>query len=273
MNFRFSIQKTEAILKFGISGISEEKTRLSDFLGKINSAVSGTYEETPKSRLIRNVDNEMGYQITLNADEWNVVRIALGNTFKLANDLSFHLHGILLVAIWGSFETYIQGALRDIYEAHPDQLGSDRSLTIKDVVRARDDIISFLIDQEMAHLGALSLADIFKYLKNKVMFDFPEQRRSELIELYFLRNVFAHNTGFVRPGQTHLVPSEIEVIDGEIKIPHSYLLSAAERVEASVDDLERYILKRWFDTNVEESDPYEAYMRLRGLPLPKLLSQ
>jgi hypothetical protein len=275
INFRFSIRKTETILKLGISGISEEKTRVSVLLQKLDSPEPVTSDEERQIRLgkIKTENGQTLFRLRFTADELKVVRDAVGHVLKQTGDLSFHLHGILLVAIWGSFETYIQGMLSEIYIKHPDRLASDRSLTIKQVVEARDDVIGFLIDQEIAHLGALHLADVFRYLKSKVLFDFSETRRSELMELYFLRNVFAHNTGFVRAGQTHLVPSEIEVIDDQIKIPHSYLLSAVERVEASVDELERYILKRWFDTNVDESDPYEAYIRLRGLPLPKLLSE
>jgi hypothetical protein len=56
----------------------------------------------------------------------------------------------------GSFETYIQGLLKEIYTKHPDRLQSDRSMTIRQVVERRDDILEFLIDQEIAHIGALA---------------------------------------------------------------------------------------------------------------------
>jgi hypothetical protein len=96
---------------------------------------------------------------------------------KLTGALQYHLHGILSIAIWGSFETYVQGLLKEIYARHPDMTKSDRSITIRQVVEERSDIIGLLIDQEIAYIGTLGLPDLFKYLKRKILYDFPEDQK------------------------------------------------------------------------------------------------
>jgi hypothetical protein len=270
-NFRFGILKTEEILRLGISGISSEKSRKTDFLEKIYTMTpEEASEETPRVVVHRSEGREALFQIRVTGEELEIVKMAVEQSVRMTDELVFHLHGILCVSIWGSFETYIQGLLKEIYTKHPDRLKSDRSMTIRQVVQRREDIIEFLIDQEIAHIGGLTLSELLKYIKSKVLYDFPEERQAMLRELYLVRNILAHNSGFVRYGQRDLVPSQIPVVKEQMQIPQSYLSSSVESVELAVDEIEKYVLRRWFDAEVDENDPYRSYARLKGIPVQRV---
>jgi hypothetical protein len=84
-----------------------------------------------------------------------------------------------------------------------------------------------------------------KYFKNRIKYDFSKEEKIILNEIYFLRNVIAHNSGFVRTTQRDRLPSSVAVENNEIQLSRSYLESRIDFVEKIVDRMDTYVIERW----------------------------
>jgi hypothetical protein len=126
----------------------------------------------------------------------------------------------------------------------PDK-SDNKQLTRREVVSHRNDIIEYLIDQEISDFGRRSFDDMAKYIKSHVHYDWPSDRTKELADIYFVRNVIAHYSGFIRDSQQSRVPPGISVVEKQLRIEREYLQQCSSTVRSAVDEFHGYVQKRW----------------------------
>jgi hypothetical protein len=209
----------------------------------MDAALAG--EELPSQE-----GSEPTITLNLSPDEIKTIKYAVGFVQRDARNLHFHLHSVVLVAVWSSFETYLQGILSQVLAANTDELSTERQISYREIVANNSSPIDFLIEREVTDFGRLSLTEMIKYVKNRLKFDFQDTELVVLKELYFLRNVAAHNSGFVRASQQAQIPVEISITNNQIQIPLSFLEEKMTVMEAAVDRMDKYIMARW---NLPES--------------------
>ena len=64
--------------------------------------------------------------------------------------------------------------------------------------------------------------------------------------IYLIRNIIAHNSGILRPGQEQLLPRDTAVKERELRISRTYLKRIHSLIKASIDILEKHVVKKFF---------------------------
>jgi hypothetical protein len=127
------------------------------------------------------------------------------------------------MAMWASFEAFLQAVLAELYRARPDLLSSERQFAASEVVLARDNIVDYLISNEIADIGRRSFSDMQSYLRRRVQYQFSSSDAQELVDLYFIRNVVSHSAGFIREDQVSSVPDGVDIVGRELRVSQKYL--------------------------------------------------
>ena len=148
----------------------------------------------------------------------------------------------------------LRGLFSQVFTAYPENIAlDDKSLTYKQAVSARSDILSWLVKQELRELDQLNLKALNKYLKNRIKYELPQPVQKSLAPIYFLRCLIAHNSGFVASRQTRNLPPEISVQNGEIRISNEFLKGSAAKIREAVNMIDQHVVKKW--PRVEEDLP------------------
>lgn len=238
--FMLSISRINALLKAGTQGIEGEKKSITELHTKIADGIAAGGEEDtdpdgPKSKLLE----DGSFQIKLTGDEARLLERAMSAHVMLVGDLDAHFNNILCVAVWGAFEGYIQGSMLEFFLAQPDLLASNKQISVREVVDAKDSIVELLARREVDDIGRKSFLDLQLYLRGRIKLQFSEQHSKRLVELYFLRNVIAHSAGFLRKDQLSSVPEGVTVKDDQLKIGQPYLVDSIKCVEDAVQHFDR----------------------------------
>lgn len=159
--------------------------------------------------------------------------------------LPFYLNSVLLIALWSSFEAYLQGVLAQVFVDNPSELASDKMVTVRELLAQTGSVVEFLIEREVSNFGHQSLDGMIKDIRTRLKFDFQQTEKELLQELYLLRNIAAHSAGFIRASQRTLIPSSIAVYENQIEISLDYLQRAITQVGAIVRRMDKYLVERW----------------------------
>jgi hypothetical protein len=255
--FKHTINRTRELLKWTSSGLIEAQSLPNQILEKIRRAQAGI-------PVTENPDDISTITLTFSEEDLKAIEFAIKSAQEiLYNRMHFHLHEVILVALWSSFESYLQGIIQQFYTQNISQLASDKQVTYRDLIDNNISIPSYLIERELTDFGRLSLTDMKKYIKGRIKYDFNEDEIIVLNETYFLRNVAAHNSGFIRPNQQSLVPDAIGVRNNQIEISREYLEAKIVSIEAIVERMDAYVIDRW---NVAKSTDalFEDIPRISG---------
>jgi hypothetical protein len=237
--FHHTIRRTRALLKWSSGGLEKAQSLPTKILDKLARVKAGTTEPP-------DTDNSPKITLTLTANDISTIEFALKTEQELLyNRMHFHLHEVILMALWSSFESYLQGVIQQVYAENVDQLASDKQVTYRELVAHSTAIGSYLIEREISDFGRLSLAEMIRYIKARIKYDFSEEEIAIFQETYFLRNVAAHNSGFVRSNQLTLIPAAIGIHNNQIDIPLEYLESKIASIEAAVERMDSYVIERW----------------------------
>ena len=153
----------------------------------------------------------------------------------IVNGLKFHLHNMLLVAVWGAFEGYMQGALAELFAKRPYLLSSsDKKISIEEVINNRENVVEYVIAKEIDEIGRKNLKELQSYIRGKLKIQFSNQHFERMQDVYFLRNVISHSAGFLRKDQLGLVPKDVDVCNLELKISQSYLNETLDCITKAV---------------------------------------
>jgi hypothetical protein len=236
--FRHTLSQLENLLNFAADGLVQNQGRVDSIVEKLERADAGL--PSPPSD-----NNEKVFTFTLSKHELEVIKSAVAVAKENEGRLSFYLHSVLMIALWSSFESYLQSIIGEVFRHNNSELASDKQVSVREVVLRGADIVDYLIDKEVDDFGHLSLKDMIKYTKSRLKFNFEAEEFTLITDLYFLRNVAAHNSGYIRASQRPLLPKGINIYNDQIEISITYLTSAFLGMVALVKRTDSYLLTRW----------------------------
>jgi hypothetical protein len=237
--FSHSLSVIDSLLRYGIAGLDKGIEQVGSLAARIDATLSGQ----PIPMLPRALDEQL-VTITLTEEDATLVKEAL-QYYEESMQLHSNLYAILLVALWSSAESYFQGIVVEVFTINPHELGTDKTVTYRDLVEHKDSPIELLIEREVSDFGHLPLEQMLKYITLRLKFTFSETELAVLKEVYFLRNIIAHNSGFVRKSQEALLPDGIGIKRNQVDIPLQYLHDRTTGLAAGIEKMDSYIMQRW----------------------------
>ena len=247
-NLRDHIRRTEELLGAGLTGLegSVEKT---DSVRRKLEGVKELGRARPLDKpmvAVRRKDDGEPVGITVDAYSGRLMLEAVEAYVAWQKRLRFHLYSILLAASWGAFETYITSALDELYSRRPELLISNDTLTVRDVMDNRTDILAYLTQRQLEKIGHMKIRDILEYLNSKTGFNLSEPTRKRLYEIYQLRNIIAHNSGVVRRKLSEQLPRQVKQVKGELRITKAYLCDIITFLLRVAERLERHFVNKYY---------------------------
>lgn len=239
--------RTEQLLKAGLTGLEESRKPIESLLEKFN-AVKPPRGPTPKGYKPNMKAVQAKDLVELSMDDRSAAFLKRTLEFGLDKHkkLRFHYFSILAVSIWGSFETYLSMLFEELYRKRPDMLKTGEQLTFNEALLNKGDLTRYLIDRSLERIGHFTLDEYRKFLKDKLNFQFSQTKRRDLAKFYLIRNIFAHNSGIVRNDIIPKLPTDIRVINHELRLTKSYLGRMNVVTKASITILERHVAKKCF---------------------------
>ncbi len=234
--FLHKLDQIHALLTHAIAGLTEGRKTPDNIIERIERAKAGLPPIPVKEPTIK---------VELDSEEIELIKSALEAYKKHQDRLPFYLNSVLLIALWSGFESYLQGIVVQMFGQNPSELASDKQLSVRELIERSGGIADYLIEREVNDFGHLSLEGMFQYLKTRLKFNFQDQEIALLKELYFLRNIAAHNSGFIRISQRPMISDEIEIYHNQIEIPLNYLKRGLFEVFSLVRRADAYIVERW----------------------------
>lgn len=248
MRYKTSSDRVEKLLYVSITGLNKFIQEHDELIEKFQRAeddpdeLLGDDEET-----IFEPNDEGGYTLRVNKKSLDILSQAMASAKKEHIILDKYIYSILVVFVWGTFETYLNQAFSEVYRIQPQILKNEISTySSMDILNNLDDPLELLINKELNKVGHFKLNDWEKYLKKNIKFSFDENVSEKLSGIYLIRNIVAHNTGVVRIDQKDQVPKELEIIEDEIVISDTYLIDSIRIINNAVSDIEMVIRNKFF---------------------------
>ncbi|YCA42819.1 hypothetical protein M1E11_18715 [Bacillus sp. JZ8] len=161
--------------------------------------------------------------------------------------LDKYIYSILTVFAWGTLETYLYQVFLELFREKPFMLKTNKiNFNAKEILDNMEDPSSLVINKEMNRVGHFKLNDWQKYLDQMLKYKIGKDTFKELKGIYLIRNIVAHNTGIVRPDQRDDIPSELEVINGEIVVTQRFLHKSMETILSTVKPIDEHIIKKYY---------------------------
>ncbi|PFY54898.1 hypothetical protein COL52_26680 [Bacillus toyonensis] len=248
MRYKTSSDRVEKLLYVSITGLNKYIEQHDELLEKFQRA------EVDPDELLGEDEESMfkpngkgGYALRVNQKELDILSEAMEFSKKEHKILDKYIYSILVVFVWGSFETYLNQAFSEIYRIQPQILKNEISIySSMDILNNLDDPLELLINKELNKVGHFKLNDWEKYLKKNINFNFDENVSEKLSGIYLIRNIVAHNTGVVRVDQRDQVPKELEVIEDEIVVSDTYLIDSIRMINNAVSEIEIVLRNKFF---------------------------
>jgi len=237
--FLHGINQNRTLLEYAAVGLEEGHKVPAGLVERIEAGVAGKPfpdEFTPEEKTV---------VITLSRDDWAFAKWALEHQKVQKSRLHYYLHNVLLAALWGSFESYLQGIIGQIFEINVQELASERQITYREMIEHHTSPIDYLIEREVIDFGHLPLTGMLKYVSSRLKYSFDQSIIATLQDIYFIRNVIAHNGGFVRPSQHALIPTQVPIKSNQIEIPLEYLQAQMTSTESALNKMDTYVIQRW----------------------------
>lgn len=169
------------------------------------------------------------------------------------SELRKHQYAMLVVYVWGAFETYIYMLFGELYRLRPELLKSKEQLTVENIVIHRDRILDLLIEKQLETLGHNSFAEHADYLQRRINYRFTKARRERLSGMYLVRNVIAHNSGLVRSDLRNKLPTGITIEGEELRINKNFLTKMINGIESAVISIEKHVETKFFSRSLAKS--------------------
>jgi hypothetical protein len=242
--FQIVITRTNQLLKATTIGIANELEKSKPILEKFSDVkmprgrVPQNYE--PQLKLEKNPDEDT---FTLEIDDRSAafLKKAVEYGRKGTDELRFHHNSIMLVYLWGSFETYIFMLFEELFSKKPEMLKSSESISYKTAIENQKNIIDYLIQNELERIGHFSLDEYLKYLERKINLIFPKDIQDRLRKVYLIRNIVAHNTGIVASALKKHLPKSVKVNDNELRISATFIENEIKFIKAIVSQIEKNV--------------------------------
>src|SRR3972149_7434089 len=229
--FYLSLLRVEDLADAGLSGLSD----LAEETAEAMDIVLG--------RAIADGSTE---PIKLDKKTASVVKSSMRQRRADQLKLRFHFYSLLVVAVWGAFESYFLMLFDELYRLRPQLLKSDETITFRDVVDYREGILDHLIERQQDRIGHFGPRETFKYLEERLNFSFSKSQQEYLLEMYLIRNIIAHNTGIVGRGIRRRLPESLFIENDEIRVSKAYLYKMIKNVQRSVIGIEKHVIMKFY---------------------------
>ena len=103
------------------------------------------------------------------------------------------------------------------------------------------------IERHLDKIGHFNPKELFKYLEDRLNFSFSKLQQEQLMEMYLVRNIIAHNTGIARREIRQKLPKSLVVDDDEIRVTKAYLYRMIKTVQKSVTEIEKHIIRKFYE--------------------------
>ena len=237
--FHHAVDRIRELLRAALSGITWSQQRLEQLLATIaraKAAVPG-----PNSS---NQDDTV--RVSFTEEQLELIQVVATNfQERIIGRLDFHLNEVILVALWSGLESYLQGIVEQVYAQNPSALATDKTIRYRELLSGDAQVVPLLISREVNHFGRLSIGEMRKYIKRRLLYEFGNQERAVLDDAYLLRNIVVHNSGFVRLDQQARLPAAVEVRDNMLQIPKDYIEATINSFEGIVERMDNYLVERW----------------------------
>jgi hypothetical protein len=246
--------RTEELLHAGITGLEEERKPIENISAKFDN-VKTPRGKPPKNyepfiKLIKS-DKKEKFPISMKMDQRSatIMRKAVLYHLEVHKDLNYHYHAIMCVSIWGSYETYLYMLFEELFSKQPRMLKTNESISYNEAFMHKDNIVKYLSEKSLKKIGHFNLTESLSYSKEKINFKYTKQRENNLHKIYLIRNIVAHNSGVLRPGQEKEIPQGIAIKENELRISRTYLKRIHSIIKVSVTILEKHVEEKFYKQN------------------------
>jgi hypothetical protein len=192
---------------------------------------------------------------SMGSDVFATIKSMVDQEHAVTEGLQNHLHGIACVALWSSFEGYIQSVLEEVFRADTKLLISEKPISISSVVANADQIIDYLVSQEIESVGRKSFSDLDAYLKSRLRVQVGNKFKTKMEGAYWVRNVVAHTAGYVRPEQASLCPTGVGVFNRQLHVSTEYVRDIADCLKGAVTSLDVRLSELYLVPKASSDDP------------------
>ncbi|QHT59877.1 hypothetical protein GXP70_07885 [Paenibacillus lycopersici] len=249
IKFQISFYRSNLLKSVAIASIETEIEKLEGIVSKLSEAKDSN--GTSDSKESKN-KNEKLVAVELNEDQFEFLSGVMNFTHKEHVILDTYLYSVLVVFLWGAFETYITSVFNELFHLKPSMLKSNETLRYEEVIDNLNDPLKLIMNKELNKIGHFKLKEYIEYLKNKINVKFEDELESTLSEIYLIRNIIAHNTGKVRDDFVKLLPKEIKTIDNEIIVTTEYFEKAKDTISNSVEIIEKMVRDSFFKKQIDD---------------------
>ncbi|MFB0845746.1 hypothetical protein [Paenibacillus oleatilyticus] len=249
IRFNVSFRRTKLLKDIALAELTNRIDQITGLLRKISNAeeIASTDEASDYGNEV--IIDETGNQltrVTLTENELNFLHDTMDFSHKEHVILDTYLYSVLIVFIWGAFETYNSSLFKELFTIKPEMLKSNETVKYDELLSNLDNPIKLLIGKELAKIGHFKLKELLNYLDSKLNVKMDNSIVEKLHEIYLVRNIIAHNTGFVRDEFLQSIPTNIKTIDNEIIVTEEYFEEAIVHIRDAVELIEAKVKKSFF---------------------------
>jgi len=239
--------KTHRLLNLTLEGLNSVQQSHDDLLTKFYNAEFNESENEDEDEFNIEKIGDDNYLVRMSEEQYNLLTASLEHSKKENSILDKYIYSILVVFIWGAFETYLNQAFSEIFRVQPSILKSKNILfSSSDIIDNIEDPLEVIINKELNKMGHFKINDWVKYLKSNINYDFEESEIEKLNGIYLVRNIVAHNTGIVRIEQLDKVPNELTIEDSELVVSEEYLNDSITTIDNAVTSIEKLIRDKFY---------------------------
>ncbi len=250
-------QRTRMLLELGILGLEAQLGKLTPVERQLSAA------RAPKGRRPKGDQREISVartddgRVSLKLDAWtaSALRRLVGTAQREQREMRFHHYAVLAVHTWGTYETYLTMLFEELFVRRPQLLIANETITLKEAIEHRDDIVAYLTSRQLERVGRLSFGETTKYLKERLNYEMRATSERQLGAYYLVRNIVAHNTGRLRAGQAKALPLGISAAADELRVTKAGLVRMLDSVAKTATSIERHVEHKFFKADRSAAAP------------------
>lgn len=182
--FRKNMSRIRTLLRAGIRGVESSREENYGLIEKFSlDGKDGEFLEEGSEPIFEKTED--GYNLQITKSHHEAITKALSRHVDVLAEIPFYLHNILCVALWSSFEGYVQGVLAALYRGNIEMLSSEKVITFSDVISSRENIVEYLVAREIDDVGRRSFKDLQSYLKSKIKVEIGSEYVSTMNGIYY----------------------------------------------------------------------------------------
>lgn len=187
--FNISFFRTNLLKSVAIKGLGDHINQLEELVKKLTEAKEKVSTEVEIEEIEEKFDEQGNrlIKVTLEEEEFEFLDGLMTYTHKEYIILDTYLYSILVVFVWGAFETYITSLFSELFKLSPSMLKSSETIKYEELISNLDDPIRLLISKELNKIGHFKLKEYLDYLEAKLNIKLEKELETALKEIYLIR--------------------------------------------------------------------------------------